>query len=62
MHPKDSEAVPRALQLAKSGRYAGVTEIVWRLREEGYSTKAVMGRAFHEQLRELLVASRSTEL
>jgi hypothetical protein len=57
----ERDAIPRALQLAKSGRYAGVTEIIWRLREEGYPTGSVMDRTFHEQLRELFVANRISE-
>jgi hypothetical protein len=55
---RNTTAVERAFQLAKSGRYATVVEIRRTLNLEGYSTHQVTGSTLQRQLRALIQAAR----
>jgi hypothetical protein len=55
-------ALERAFQLAKSGKVAGVTDIVAALKSEGYRIDQIQGRQLHSQLRKLIGASRALRL
>jgi hypothetical protein len=52
-------ALERAFQLARSGRVAGLTEIISSLNREGYSAKQIEGRVLRRQLGELIKAART---
>ena len=52
-------ALERAFQLARSGRVAGLTDIVNALRGEGYSADQIEGRALRRQLADLIKAARA---
>jgi hypothetical protein len=51
-------ALERAFQLARSGRVAGLTEIITSLNREGYSSSQVEGRVLKRQLADLIKAAR----
>ena len=51
-------ALERAFQLARSGRVAGLTEIVTSLNREGYSANQIEGRLLKRQLADLIKAAR----
>jgi hypothetical protein len=51
-------ALERAFQLARSGRMAGLTEIVTSLNREGYSANQIEGRLLKRQLGDLIKLSR----
>lgn len=46
-------AIERAFELARTGRYAGVSEIGKRLKVEGYSLGQLEGNSLRKQLRQL---------
>ena len=48
----------RAFILAKSGEYAGVSEIRAQLRTEGYALQQMEGPALMKQLRDLCIKAR----
>jgi hypothetical protein len=47
----------RAFELARSGKYAGVSELRQQLKAEGYSPDQLTGPALLRQLRDLCIAS-----
>ena len=51
-------ALERAFQLARSGRVAGLTEIVTSLNREGYSASQIEGPVLKRQLSGLIKAAR----
>jgi len=51
-------ALERAFQLARSGRVAGLTEIVTSLNREGYSASQTEGPVLKRQLSGLIKAAR----
>lgn len=51
-------ALERAFELAKSGKYANVSEIKSALLAERYSTEKVTGASLSKQLRGLIASSR----
>jgi len=55
-------ALERAFQLARSGRVAGLTEIVTSLNREGYSANQIEGRLLKRQLADLIKAARKTSV
>ena len=52
-------ALERAFQLARSGRVAGLAEIIASLNHEGYSASQIEGRMLKRQLADLIKAARS---
>lgn len=52
-------ALERAFQLARSGRVAGLSEIVTSLNREGYSASQIEGRLLKRQLADLIKAARN---
>ena len=50
-------AVERAFQLAKTGRYSTVEEIKRDLKKEGYLSHYIEGRTLSRQLRDIIRAS-----
>ena len=55
-------ALERAFQLARSGRVAGLTEIVTSLNREGYSSNQIEGRLLKRQLADLIKAARKESM
>jgi hypothetical protein len=55
-------ALERAFQLARSGRIAGLTEIVISLNREGYSSNQIEGRLLKRQLADLIKAARKESM
>jgi hypothetical protein len=51
-------ALERAFQLARSGRVAGLTDIVSSLKRDGYSTNQIEGPVLKRQLADLIKAAR----
>jgi hypothetical protein len=51
-------ALERAFELAKSGKFASISEIKSALVAERYSTEKVTGATLNKQLRELIASSR----
>ena len=51
-------SLERAFYLARTGRFASVTEIKLTLSSEGYGTSAIVGRVLNAQLRKLINDSR----
>lgn len=51
-------ALERAFQLAKSGRVAGLTDIVTSLKRDGYSASQLEGPLLKRQLADLIKAAR----
>lgn len=51
-------ALERAFELAKSGKYANVSDIKTALLAERYSTEKVTGASLSKQLRDLIASSR----
>jgi hypothetical protein len=51
-------ALERAFQLAKSGRVAGLTEIITSLKRDGYSASQIEGPVLKRQLADLIKAAR----
>jgi hypothetical protein len=51
----------RAFELARSGKYAGVSELRLQLKAEGYSPDQLTGPALLRQLRDLCVAAADPE-
>jgi hypothetical protein len=51
----------RAFELARSGKYAGVSELRQQLKAEGYAPDQLTGPALLRQLRDLCVASADPE-
>ncbi len=51
-------ALERAFQLARSGRVAGVTDIITSLKREGYYASQIEGRLLKRQLADLIKAAR----
>jgi hypothetical protein len=51
-------ALERAFQLARSGRVAGLTDIISSLKRDGYSTNQIEGRVLKRQLSDLIKAAR----
>jgi hypothetical protein len=49
----------RAFQLARSGRVAGLTDIVDALRRDGYSADQIQGPILRRQLADLIKAARA---
>ena len=47
----------RAFELARSGKYAGVSELRQQLKTEGYSPDQLTGPTLLRQLRDLCIAS-----
>lgn len=50
-------ALERAFELAKSGKYANVSDIKTALLAEHYSTEKVIGASLSKQLRDLIASS-----
>jgi hypothetical protein len=50
-------ALERAFDLARSGKYAGVSALRQQLKIEGYSPEQLSGPTLLRQLRELCIAS-----
>jgi hypothetical protein len=50
-------ALERAFDLARTGKYAGLSELRQQLKTEGYSIEQLSGPVLLRQLRELCVAS-----
>lgn len=48
----------RAFQLARSGQYSGITEILKSLKREGYATDQIQGQVLKRQLTKLIRAAR----
>jgi LmbE family N-acetylglucosaminyl deacetylase len=59
MKMMDGRTTPleRAFELARSGEYAGVSEVRRQLKAEGYSDQQLEGRSLSRQLRELCEAA-----
>jgi hypothetical protein len=55
---KDTTAIERAFQLAKSGRFASMLEVRKALKEEGYSLQQLEGKSLQRQLRDIMSAAR----
>jgi hypothetical protein len=53
--------VERAFQLAKSGKYKGVSEIKQRLKAEGYALTQIQGPALLKQLNALAKHARADQ-
>jgi hypothetical protein len=51
-------ALERAFQLARSGRVAGLTDIITSLKRDGYSTSQIEGPLLKRQLAGLIKAAR----
>lgn len=51
-------ALERAFQLARSGRVAGLTDIVTSLKRDGYSASQLEGPLLKRQLADLIKAAR----
>ena len=51
----------RAFTLARTGEYAGVSEIRAQLKAEGYAIQQMEGPSLMKQLRELCTASRAAK-
>jgi hypothetical protein len=51
-------ALERAFQLARSGRVAGLTDIITSLNREGYSANQIEGRLLKRQLADLIKTAR----
>jgi hypothetical protein len=51
-------ALERAFQLARSGRVAGLTDIISSLKRDGYSTNQIEGRVLKRKLADLIKAAR----
>jgi hypothetical protein len=51
-------ALERAFQLARSGRVAGLTEIITSLKRDGYSASQIEGPVLKRQLADLIKAAR----
>lgn len=51
-------ALERAFQLARSGRVAGLPDIISSLKRDGYSTNQIEGPVLKRQLAELIKAAR----
>jgi hypothetical protein len=54
----DPTALERAFELARTGKYANVTDIKAKLKAEGFSDAQVTGPSLTRQLRELCTAAR----
>jgi hypothetical protein len=52
-------ALERAFQLAKSGRVAGLTDIIASLKRDGYSAIQIEGPLLKRQLADLIKAARA---
>ena len=55
-------ALERAFQLARSGRVAGLTEIVTSLNREGYSANQIESRLLKRQLADLIKVARKASV
>lgn len=53
-------ALERAFHLAKSGRVAGLTDIVTSLKRDGYSAWQIEGPLLKRQLTDLIKAARAS--
>jgi hypothetical protein len=52
-------ALERAFQLARSGRAAGVRDIITSLKRDGYSASQIEGPLLKRQLADLIKAARA---
>jgi hypothetical protein len=52
-------ALERAFQLARSGRVAGLTDIITSLKSDGYSVDQIEGPLLKRQLADLVKAARA---
>jgi hypothetical protein len=52
-------ALERAFQLARSGRAAGLTDIITSLKSDGYSVSQIEGPLLKRQLADLVKAARA---
>ena len=50
----------KAFELARSGKYLTVDEIIYRLKFEGYGAQQIEGKALKKQLLQLIKESRRT--
>jgi hypothetical protein len=50
----NATVLERAFELAKSGRFTSIDDLIVRLRAEGYSTVSVVGPMLLRQLRALI--------
>ena len=50
----EQTALERAFELARTGRFTNVEEIIRRLRQEGHRSDQVMGPVLRRQLRDLI--------
>jgi hypothetical protein len=53
--------IERAFELARSGKYASVTEVRDALQAEGFDPKRLQGPSLQKQLRELCAQSRKNQ-
>lgn len=51
----------RAFELAKSGKFRSVAEIVKKLKSEGFQTEQITGRSLGAQLRALIGSARRSD-
>jgi hypothetical protein len=56
----NTSAIERAFELAKSGRYANVGEIKYRLHVDSYFADAITGHQQRDQLKALIDTARKT--
>ena len=52
-------ALERAFQLARSGRVAGLTDIITSLKRDGYSATQIEGPLLKRQLADLIKVARA---
>ena len=58
MHPTNT-ALERAFDLARSGRYATLTQIIHTLRRDRYDVQQIQGPSLRRQLTALIKAARA---
>jgi hypothetical protein len=59
-HTSRPTALERAFALARTGDYAGISEIRSKLQAEGYQISQLQGPALQKQLRQLCADARKT--
>jgi hypothetical protein len=57
---QNKSPIERAFELARTGLFLTVTEIITRLRIEGYSAGSITGPLLNRQLKELMQAGKKT--
>ena len=56
---QNKNALERAFEMARSGKYNSTTEIKQRLATEGYSLKDFVGPALARQLRQIIKSEKA---